>query len=76
MDGGWVREREGPEAGETPDSHGAQDLEQMCAKVRDTFGGGLSRYLNDCEGTKTGKGAASGRAGPGGPEPRAVIRTT
>lgn len=34
----------------------AQDLEQMCAKVRDKFGGGLSRYLGDCEGIETGRG--------------------
>lgn len=30
MDGGWVREREGPEAGETPDSHGARFRANVC----------------------------------------------
>lgn len=41
----------------------AQDLEQMCAKVRDKFGGGLSRYLGDFEGKETGRGPQRGEQG-------------
>jgi hypothetical protein len=41
----------------------AQDLEQMYAKVRDKFGEGLSRYLDDCEDIETGKGPQRGEQG-------------
>lgn len=56
MDGGWVRERGRDQKLGKPRILMAQDLEQMCAKVRDKFGGGLSRYLGDCEGIETGRG--------------------